>query len=98
MSQSSVDGVRTAVVVVVSATVDVVVDGGVEVAEEVVVEGASVAGGSAGGVVVVCDVPQALSRRAKAMPVLPDLDPTELMTGGYRRRPAEYRHSRSIRG
>ena len=83
MSQSSVDGVRTAVVVVDSETVAVVVDWGIEVVVEGIVEGCADVGGSAGVVVAVSDVPQAPMSRVKAMTVILDFDPTELMTGGY---------------
>ena len=83
MSQSSVDGIRTAVVVVDSETVDVVVDRGIEVVVEGIVEGCADVGGSVGVVAAVSDVPQALKRRVKAMTVILDFDPTELMTGGY---------------
>jgi hypothetical protein len=75
--------VRTAVVVVDSETVDVVVDWGIEVVVEGIVEVCADVGGSAGVVVAVSDVPQALMSRVKAMTVILDFDPMELMTGGY---------------
>ena len=89
MSQSSVDGVRTAVVVVDSETVDVVVDWGIEVVVEGIVEDCADVGGSAAVVVAVSEVPQALRRRPMAMTAILDFDPTELMTGGYIRSATE---------
>jgi hypothetical protein len=71
--------------VVVPATVDVVVESGVEVVVEgMVVDWADV-GRSAGAEAVVSDVPHAPRRRPRAMTVILDLDPTELMAIGYLR-------------